>query len=118
MTSISNKSVTALISLMMFLGIVYMASASEVTGTLSSDGSTGAQREAVLGETTSDDSSATGQVTAQNSGQLQGTVVGGRSDNAAAAAASAFPWSTAMWLAVLTGGIATLVYFLWQRRFI
>ncbi|OGG66791.1 hypothetical protein A3I99_00370 [Candidatus Kaiserbacteria bacterium RIFCSPLOWO2_02_FULL_45_11b] len=114
MTNIRNNSVVLLLLVIAsLLSAVHLAVASEVTGSLSSDGSssaTGTDEEAVI------DGEVTAQATGQSSGQIQGTVVQGREESALLATTDSTAWNAAMWAVPLAGiAIATLVYLLWRR---
>lgn len=107
MIGIRNNSIAFFLSLLILLGAAHMAAASEITGTLSSDGSNDTQ------EVANTESGAV----AQNSGRLQGSVVQGREESAALAAVDT--WNTATWLTLLAGMTFTaLMFFLWRRKVI
>lgn len=96
-----------------------MALASEITGSLSSDGdSSPTNQEVLLGDTDITDDEASGPVVAQSSGNLQGSVVQGRDESAAVATISS--WNAEDWLIPLAGGIALaiLAFFLWNRKLV
>lgn len=106
-------------------GGAHSAAAAEVTGTLSSDGSTGTTSQEASSETisgtaqtgTEDASAVSGTVVAQTGnqdGELQGSVVQGREETTAAVDAS--PWDVAAWLIPLAAlGVVGLGYLLWRR---
>src|SRR3990167_1352807 len=108
MIGIRNNSVVFLLLVIAsLLSAVHLAVASEVTGSLSSDGSSSA---------TGTDGEVTAQATGQSSGQIQGTVVQGREESALLATTDSTAWNAAMWAVPLAGiAIATLVYLLWRR---
>ncbi len=112
MSNIINNSLTLLVILLLLLGITHIVSASEITGSLSSDGSTDTSQGAALSETNTSDN---GNV-AQNSGQIQGSVTQGR-DNNMAAAVNASSWGMATWsIPLAVAAIAGLAFFLWRRK--
>ena len=123
-----TKILTGSAVLALFLALAggaHLAVAAEVTGTLSSDGSTGTTSREASPKTVSgtaqtdleDDTAVSGTVVAQNgnqNGELQGSVVQGRDETAASADAS--PWDAAAWLIPLAAlGIVGLAYLLWRR---
>ena len=112
--NINKISLTLLGFLLVFLGGINLATASEITGTLSSDGSTG-QTE----EVGSSENSTSPQVVAQNSGQLQGSVIGGREDTSGSGNFDSSMWSTATWLVpTMALAAAAIGFLLWRRRVI
>lgn len=117
MSNVIKNSVTLFVLLLTFLGTAHFVLASEVTGSLSSDGSTDTEQEAVLGETSASSNETTGQVVAQNSGQLQGSVVQGRDEGTGMSATDASSWNTAMWVIPLAGAaLVAFAFFLWRRK--
>lgn len=120
MTSTHKNLITSLtLLLLIFFGASNIAAASEITGTLSSDGSAETQQGTVLSETNTN--STAGQEIAQNtqnSGQLQGSVTGGREDGTAALSDSV-AWNASVWaVPVAVLALAALAYFLWRRKLI
>ena len=117
MIGIRNNPVVFSLVLVALLSTAHLSVASEITGTLSSDGSAETDQGAVIGETNTGSGEVTGQTTVgQSSGQIQGTVVQGREESALLAMADSTAWNTAMWSVPLTGvAIAALVFLLWRR---
>lgn len=120
MIGIRNNIITLLLTMCMLLASVQIALASEITGTLSSDGSAASDSGVVLGETVStNDDEVSGQVAQQNSGQIQGSVVQGREESTAEALVEPSSWNTSTWAIPLTVVVlAGLIYFFWRRQMI
>jgi sensor c-di-GMP phosphodiesterase-like protein len=118
MTSIRSNSAVLLMSLVALFGAVQIATASEVSGTLSSDGSSDVGQSSVMSETNTTQNVDLRQAAPQDNGQLQGSVVGGREESAALASAeNTASLSSAVWLTIAAGiALGTVVYFLWRRR--
>lgn len=115
MINVRNNTIALLAILSLIFGGLQLAIASEVTGTLSSDGKAQTQPGTVLSETNSD--GASGPITAQNGGQIQGFVTGGKEDSAALALASPSSWDTTTWVVLLSALIlAVSAYFFWRRQ--
>lgn len=107
------------IIMLIFASFASAGLASEVTGTLSSDGGSATSQGTVLSETTSQNQTVVGQMTNQNTGQLQGSVTGGREEGASAVLADlsseeTFPVIVPLGLLVL----AVIALLLWQRRLV
>lgn len=116
MTRTRNNTILALLIIpLMLFGLAHTASASEVTGTLSSDGSTGAEQ-AASEEARVGGGTVSGQHTTASQGTLQGSVVQGKDDTAAALAQSSMR-DLALWVLVPLACIAigTVAFSLGRR---
>lgn len=114
MTSIRTSFVAQLFALLLLFGLAHISNASEITGTLSSDGSS----PGTSNEVRVQNQDATGQALAQNqsNGQLQGSVVQGREETSALAPLADTSLNTT-WIITLAGGVALITLaFLWYRR--
>lgn len=119
MIGIRPNSILFIALLLTLLGVTQPTVASEITGTLSSDGSS--QNEAVTGQTSSERNETNGQIIAQNNGQIQGSVVQGREESAAATAvADISSWGALAWVIPIAGLtiLAAMIYLLRSRRII
>ena len=112
-----QHSIILSVVLLGFVSAAPVAVASEVTGTLSSDGSAATDQGTMLNETNTGDTEVRGQVAQQSDGQLQGEVVGGRENSAALSEVDATSWGISAWMfpagAALVGG---LIFLLWRRN--
>lgn len=110
MTGIRTIAASTLALLLISFAGFSIAVASEVTGTLSSDGEAGTQHGGAL-------SNSTGQAVTHSDGQIRGSVTGGREEHPAFAFLDYDPWNAAAWAAPLAAAmVAVLAYLLWRRR--
>lgn len=94
-----------ILAVMLLTGIQTALAASEVTGSLSSDGSSQTTESAVLSETNS------------NTGKLEGSVVGGRDEGASLALLDPSSWDVSTWIATFSLiALAIMGYLFWSRR--
>ena len=122
MINIRNNSSALLLMVLslLLLCATQIAVASEVSGTLSSDGSSTIGKDSVLSETNTTQNAGLEQTSPQSNGQLQGSVVGGREESATLATINGLASSSsAVWLtlAVAVMLVAT-TYFIWRRRIV
>lgn len=115
-STLSSAIVTPLLVLsLLFSSDLHIVVASEITGTLSSDGEAKTEDGVLLNEPKNE---AGNQIRTQNGFQLQGSVIGGREGNATMALSETTSWnSTAIWtISITVIIIAALAYFSWRRR--
>ncbi len=116
MTSTQNITLTFFVLLISLFTFLQPVSATEISGTLSSDGKTQTQNENESASNGPSNKEASDQVTA-NGNQLHGSVVGGREDSAAVALADPSSESATIWAIPLAAVIiASLAYIFWRRR--
>lgn len=120
MNSLRKNSIALFIFLITILGVSHVAVASEITGTLSSNGDTTEQNQnLLLGEIDITSDGANGQTVAQNSGKIQGSVVQGREESTLMAAVKSSSWDTSTWLIPFAGvTLAIISFLLWSRKLI
>ena len=107
MVSIHNNTFLLLAFLIMLAGTVSTADATEITGTLSSDGSNEVRQGTIEG------TNVAGVATPHASGTLQGSVVGGTDSAPTGSARTDSPsWIVLAWIATLGIALTTIIFLL------